>query len=251
MRVDVPVVPVSRPRLHGSDARLPRFVAALLAVCVLALLGLAATPVQASPSDPAADEAQFISLLNATRAKGGVAPLTVDPELRALARGWTQQMADAGKISHAKPISAGVTADWLKLGENVGTGGNVTVVMNAFIASPGHFENIMDPEFTRVGVGVIWVGNALYTTHRFEKLADQPPAEPPSAAPAATPPAAASAGAPEQAAPPTTRPFVPKQVHTPTSAVVTTTTAPPPPPPPPASAARVATVLGALRAAWR
>ena len=247
-RVDVPVVPASRSGLHGRDARLPRFVAVVLAVSLLALLGLVATPVQASPSDPTADEAQFISLLNATRAKGGVAPLTVDPELRTLARGWAQQMADAGHISHAKPISAGVTADWLKLGENVGTGGNVTVVMNAFIASPGHYENIMDPEFTRVGVGVIWVGNALYTTHRFEKLADQPAAQPAPAAPAATP--AASPATPEQAAPPTTRPFAPKQVHAPTSTVVTTTTAPPPPPPPPASAARVATVLGALRAAW-
>ena len=215
----------------------------------LALFGLVAGPVQASPEDPAADEVQFVSLLNATRAKGGLPPLTVDPELRSLARDWARHMADAGHISHANPISAGVTADWLKLGENVGTGGNVTVVMNAFVASPGHYANIMDPEFTKVGVGLVWLGNALYTTHRFMKLA-------PAAAPAptpATPESAAppAAGAPEAAArPPAPSPFAAKR-SAPTGAPppTTTTTSTPALSPPPARASRVASVLAALRGA--
>ena len=36
-------------------------------------------------------------------------PLTVDAELTSLARDWAQHQADAGHISHANPISAGVT----------------------------------------------------------------------------------------------------------------------------------------------
>ena len=211
----------------------------------LALFGLVAGPVQASPEDPAADEVQFVSLLNATRAKGGLPPLTVDPELRSLARDWARHMADAGHISHANPISAGVTADWLKLGENVGTGGNVTVVMNAFVASPGHYANIMDPEFTKVGVGLVWLGNALYTTHRFMKLA---PAAAPATPESAAPPAA---GAPEAAArPPAPSPFAAKR-SAPTGAPppTTTTTSTPALSPPPARASRVASVLAALRGA--
>jgi Cysteine-rich secretory protein family len=227
--------------------RHPRALAAVVVFALLAFVGFVTTPVQASPENPAADEAQFVAQLNATRAKGGLAPLTVDPELQDLARGWAQQMADAGHISHANPISAGVTADWRKLGENVGTGGNVTVVMNAFIASPGHYANIMDPEFTKVGVGVVWVGNALYTTHRFMKLAGSPAPDPTTApAPAVTTPPAPSGG---PATPPAaSAPVAPKRVAT------TTTTAAPPPttttaapsPPPPARSTRVASVLGAL-----
>ena len=210
----------------------------------LALFGLVAGPVQASPEDPAADEVQFVSLLNATRAKGGLPPLTVDPELRSLARDWARHMADAGHISHANPISAGVTADWLKLGENVGTGGTVTVVMNAFVASPGHYANIMDPEFTKVGVGLVWLGNALYTTHRFMKLA---PAAAPATPESAAPPAA---GAPEAAArPPAPSPLAAKRSAPTGAPPPTTTTSTPALSPPPARASRVASVLAALRGA--
>ena len=207
-----------------------------------------AGPVQASPEDPAADEVQFVSLLNATRAKGGLSPLSVDPELRSLARDWARRMADVGHISHASPISAGVTADWLKLGENVGTGGNVTVVMNAFVASPGHYANIMDPEFTKVGVGLVWVGNALYTTHRFMKLAPTTaPAPPPATPESATPQAS---GAPEPGPRPSAPiPLAAKRSAPSGSPPTTTTTSAPALSPPPARASRVASVLAALRGA--
>jgi hypothetical protein len=216
-----------------------------LVVAALSLAGLAAAPVGASPEDPPADEAAFVAALNATRAKGGLAPLTVDVELRSLARDWAQHQADAGTISHANPISAGVTADWLKLGENVGMGGTVTAIMNAFIKSPGHYANIMDPEFTRVGVGVVWSGTTLFTTHRFMKLAGEEAQQAPAQAPApgAAPPAPAAEAAPaaptpsaaRAAAPPTTTPPAPAPVL--------------PPPPPPASPGRVASVLALLRSA--
>ncbi len=225
---------------------------------------MVAGPVQATPENPAGDENAFVASLNATRAKGGLAPLVVDVELRSLARDWAEQMAAAGRISHASPISAGVTADWLKLGENVGTGGNVTVIMNAFIASPGHYANIMDPEFTRVGVGVVWVGNALYTTHRFMKVAGEAAAPPPQQDP---PPAVTQPPAPEppvaEPAPETPRPTSPKGNAPTTTApkatgggvgaarqdgspATTTTLAPAPPS---AKASRVASVLAALRGA--
>src|SRR5262245_20242754 len=102
-------------------------------------------------ADAAADEAQFIALVNQTRASVGVAPLAVDAQLTALARAHTQEMANAGTIFHSNPLSAGVTEPWLKLGENVGTGPSVQPVMNAFINSPGHYANIVDPHFNYIG----------------------------------------------------------------------------------------------------
>ena len=58
--------------------------------------------------------------------------------------------------------------------------------MNAFIASPGHYANIVDPEFTHIGVGVVWDGSRLFTTHRFMKLQSQAPTTTTTVAPTTT-----------------------------------------------------------------
>ena len=214
----------------------------LLMALVLSLASqLAPSPAAAGPEDPASDEARFVQLVNAARASAGVAPLTVDGELTALARDWAAQMAAAGAISHAQPISAGVTQDWQKLGENVGKGPSVDPIMDAFIASPGHYANLMDPAFTKIGVGVVWSDGVLYTTHRFMQLRGESAPPPPATAP---PPPATAAPAPPAPAP--TAP--------PASAAPETTVPPelPPPPastPPPALPGRVAVVLLALRGA--
>lgn len=168
-------------------------------------------PVSAS----ADDEAAFVTALNQVRANNGLPPFTVNAELSNLARGHAQVMADAGEIFHASPISAGYTGPWSKLGENVGVGANVDVLVDAFVASSGHFANIVDPSFTQIGVGVVWKDSALYTTHRFLQLPDTTPT---TTAPPTTAPAPPQTTAPPP--PPTT-----------TAPVVTTTTTPPLPRP--------------------
>ncbi len=62
----------------------------------------------------------------------------------------------------------GAPADWTKAGENVGRGGTVDAVWDAFMASPSHAANVLDPAFTRIGVGVVRTPDGvLYTAHRF------------------------------------------------------------------------------------
>ena len=177
-------------------------------------------------------------MVNQTRAAVGVAPLAVDGQLTALARQHAQAMADKGTIFHASPISAGVTAPWIKLGENVGTGPSAPPIMDAFINSPKHYQNIVDPAFTYIGVGVVWVGNQMFTTHRFMQLSGQgaPPATTPPPPPVTTPPPVTSPP-PTRAVPvaPVTAPPVTTPPLTPTSA----------------TRERVAIVLLALRAAGR
>ena len=148
----------------------------MLAVWTLVLTIIAPSSASASASD----EGSFIAQVNATRASVGLPALQPDVQLTNLARGWTGSMRDGvcgegAFICHASPISAGVTHPWAKLGENVGTGPDVGSIMQAFIASPGHYANIVDPEFTHVGVGVVWDGNRMYTTHRFMKLQSATP----------------------------------------------------------------------------
>jgi uncharacterized protein YkwD len=172
------------PETHSSPADLrTRPFTAILAVIALLVTVLAnASSVSASASE----EASFVAGVNAARANVGLPALQVDSELKSLSAGWANQMkngacGDGVHICHANPISAGLTQDWAKLGENVGTGPDVDSVMAAFIASPGHYANIVDPEFTHIGVAVVRDPDnpaRLYTTHRFMKLQNAPEPEP-------------------------------------------------------------------------
>jgi hypothetical protein len=173
-----------------------------LATLVVALLGLvvpfAPSARAAAAGTPASMEADFVSRINGLRASKGLGSLSVDGELTSIARNWSSRMAQAGGISHNPNFSNQVTANWVKLGENVGTGPDVPSLFQAFVNSPHHYENLVDPAFTRVGVGVVIGPNgALYTAHQFERLASDDGAAP---APAVRP-APAPAPAPKPAAP--------------------------------------------------
>lgn len=157
------------------------------------------------------DESAFVANINAARAANGLGPLTVDTNMRAAARDWAVWMAENDTLQHASNIVTGAPSNWTKVGENVGKGGSVSSVWNAFMASPGHAANVLDPLYTRVGVGMVWADNGvLWTTHRFAAASsDSPPPATPTPAPAPTP----------------------------------TASTPPPPPPPTATAAPTATAV--------
>jgi uncharacterized protein YkwD len=173
-------------------------------------------------------ESDFVGRINSLRASKGLNALQVSSPLVGVARGWTDQMVAAGEISHNPNLSGAVAGGWTKLGENVGVGYDVNGLMQAFVASPAHYANLVDPVWTHVGVGVTRAGDGrIYTTHNFMALGGgaPPPPAPPTTAPPAPAPKAPAAPAPP--APP-----------------------PPPPPPPPAphpTPDRATAVLDPLR----
>ncbi|MEM7141563.1 MAG: CAP domain-containing protein [Actinomycetota bacterium] len=189
---------------------------AFVVVAALTVIGSLLVQPSDSASASAGDESAFVAALNQVRAANGLPAFTVNGELSGLARGHAQVMADAGEIFHANPISAGFTGEWAKLGENVGVGASVDVLVDAFVASPGHFANIIDPNFTEIGVGVVWRDAAMYTTHRFLQLPGAAPttttaptttAPPTTAAPTTAPPTSdAPPPAPAPTAPPADEP---------------------------------------------
>lgn len=238
---------------------------AIFSVVFLASTGLSPATAQAQS---ASDEATFINLINQVRAGQGLPPLIQNGELTSLARSWSQAQRDGvcpgnDYICHANPLDSGVTQSWAKLGENVGTGPNVNDVMDAFIASPGHYANIIDPAFTHVGVGVVWDGARLYTTHRFMALNGSTPATtsapttatPTTTAAPATTRAPATTSAPATAPPATTAPTTPAPTTAapaataaPTTEAPTTTTTPAVPEPPAVNigSERAAVLINAL-----
>ena len=143
-------------------------------------------------------EAQFVSRINSLRASKGLRQLQVTSELTGVARRWTDRMVANGGISHNPNLGSQVSGNWTKLGENVGVGYDVDGLMQAFINSPSHYRNLVDPDWTHVGVGVTYASDGrIYTTHNFMAAGRRRGAA--AARPAA---AAATATADHHAAPP-------------------------------------------------
>jgi uncharacterized protein YkwD len=205
-----------RVRLHAGIVAVVVLLAALIAGSPTAGAHMRArtqAPAEVALPDPLAAEGDFVARINQLRTSRGLGPLTVDPQLTAVAREWAATMAAQGRIFHASDLSRGVSADWQKLGENVGVGSDVAGLFQAFVNSPSHLANLVDPAFTRVGVGVVNSGGRLYTAHRFMALAPPPPpptVPPTTAAPTTVPPttAAPSTVAPTTVPPTTTAPTI-------------------------------------------
>jgi hypothetical protein len=221
----------------------------MTALVLSTLVAVAAAP---SAMAGAAEEQQFLALINGLRSSRGLAPLAVDANLTQLAQQHTVEMVNNQQLVHTAALAAGVTTPWEKLGENIGYGSNINLVWNAFLNSPEHFANLTDPAYTAIGVGVTVDGNGLvWTTHRFMRTAAPapPPFVPP---PAPRPPVTAPRPAP---APVPVAPR-PQPVVTVPDTVPPATVAEPPPPaaapeptPSPATPGSVASLLDALHQA--
>jgi len=82
-------------------------------------------------------------------------------ELRRLdhsAQGWTDAMVSHGFFSHGGDPGARLSAagySWSSMGENIAAGfPTPRAVVNAWMGSTGHCQNILSPSFTDVGTGV-------------------------------------------------------------------------------------------------
>ena len=199
-----------------------RFRHLLATVLALSAFVFVSAPAGAGP-DPVADEATFVAMINEARTSVGLNALTLDPELQAEARSWARELADSGNLRHAGDLSVGMTADWEVLGENIGVHGapEIDVLFQAFVDSPGHYQNLVDTRYTNVGVGVVYGDDGkIWTTHRFMGLRPQASAGSEGTPAAATP-------APATTVPTTTVPATaPPTTPAPTATRTPTTPAP-------------------------
>jgi hypothetical protein len=167
----------------------------------------------------AGDEGRLLSLTNQVRSSQGVAALSIDAQLTAVAQAWAATLAERGVISHNPSVRSQVTG-WQELGENVGVGGTVAAVHDGFVASPGHLANIVDPAFTKVGFGIVRPDARIFVVEVFMRPAGA----------AATPVTTVVVTPAVQSVPATTVPAVTVTKPAPPAPVVDT----PPPAPAPA-----------------
>jgi len=132
-----------------------------------------APPPQPSPSSPpsttasapssgaSAAEAAVVDIVNEERARAGCPSAQGEAALHDLARGHSADMAARGYFDHTDPDgrtpwdraeAAGISGVG---GENIAMGApDARSVMEMWMDSPGHRANILNCDFTRIGVGM-------------------------------------------------------------------------------------------------
>ena len=124
--------------------------------------------VLAATASPEELEQDFVLRLNELRAAKGLSALEVDEALTEVARDWALSMSADGHISHRTDLaSVAPHPDWVRIGENVGVGASVEQLHDAFVASPAHFENMVDQGWHLVGVGVTVVDGSIWVAVNF------------------------------------------------------------------------------------
>ena len=125
-------------------------------------------------------ELQVFNLVNSKRASGAICggkPMPVVPPLKLnqlltnAARNHSLDMAVKNYFSHVsldgrtfvnRISSAGYTS-YRALGENIAAGYNTaSSVMNGWMTSPGHCNNIMSPNYKEIGIGYAFDSTSTY-----------------------------------------------------------------------------------------
>lgn len=116
---------------------------------------------QGSSKTLTASEQQMVNLVNQARAQNSLPALQVDMEVTNVARIKAQDMIDNNYFSHNSP-KYGSPFDMMKTfginyvaaGENIAGNQSVTGAETALMNSPGHRANILNPDFTHIGIGI-------------------------------------------------------------------------------------------------
>jgi len=127
----------------------------MLVVGVLLALSVAALPGRAI-AEPAGDAGAAAALINQSRADAGLGALTPDRELQIVANRQANRMAERGAIFHTGDLGGQLSWGWQAWAENVGYGPSIGGIHGAFMNSPHHASNILNPVYNYVGVGVAY-----------------------------------------------------------------------------------------------
>ena len=106
---------------------------------------------------------EMLARVNAERAAAGAPPLTRDPRLDQAAQRHAEDMLLRSYYSHVSPEGTSPTARLRKSGyagtmvaENIARGPvAVDEVMNNWMGSSGHRQNLLLPAFTQIGIGMV------------------------------------------------------------------------------------------------
>jgi uncharacterized protein YkwD len=110
----------------------------------------------------------MLSWMNSARNTHGAVDLNRVWRLRILADEHSRQMANAGRIFHTASLGSRLSfVSWRVAGENVGAGGTMRALFDAFMRSDAHRANILGSGYRHVGIGVHPADGFLWVTLIF------------------------------------------------------------------------------------
>ncbi len=111
---------------------------------------------------PGPADLALLRIINEQRAANGVPVLRLWPELAAVAQDYAVELDAAHVLVHATAASGNLTTRlqtrglrFTQAAENLADAGSPRQALAAFLASPGHKRNLLDPTWTHVGIGVL------------------------------------------------------------------------------------------------
>ena len=152
----------------GAQAAAAPVTGTISAASAASLADLVGSVGSIGTASTASTEAQFVVKINAARAAAGLRGYVVRSDLAAVAEGQAQRMAASNRLYH-NPNLASEVRNYRWAGENVGYGPDVDALHNAFMASPSHRSNILDHDFTEVGLGAVWSEGRLWVAEVFRE----------------------------------------------------------------------------------
>jgi uncharacterized protein YkwD len=138
-------------------------------------------PATTPPATMSPLEQEVVDLTNQAREQNGLPPLQVNSALVASAQIQSTNMAQLNELEHTLPgvadptlqsraVAVGYNYAWL--GENIAFNyPDAPSVVNAWMNSPDHRANILNPNYTDIGVSFAW--NSLGQAYATEDFGSQ------------------------------------------------------------------------------
>lgn len=125
----------------------------------------------------------MVTAINSERARQNLPALASDPRLDAVAEGHSLDMARGRFFSHTSPTTgqpaervteAGLS--WTTVAENIAINQTPQAAQQSLVRSPGHYQNMVDPNQRSVGIGIVRHGDQVWVTQLFAALNGPAPA---------------------------------------------------------------------------
>lgn len=149
-----------------------RFLSAFLSLVLIAMFAGSS----AHAAQPTIAERYLFEAANQERRAAGLAPLAWNPALVNAARPHAMEMAQRSAISHQfndegdiSTRAAAAAVRFSEVAENVGVAPSPAEMHQAWMESPGHRANILDPHLTSLGVSVVFRDGSLWAVQDFAR----------------------------------------------------------------------------------
>lgn len=133
-------------------------------------------PMAVAKDIPSAPEKVLFDSANRERKALGLAPLRWDSALAEAARRHAETMLQHNAISHQFPgeidfsrRASEAGAHFSAIAENVAVGPDAGEIHDAWMKSPGHRRNLLDPDLNSLGVAVVSHDGQLFAVEDFDR----------------------------------------------------------------------------------